>query len=439
MKKTFAILWVALVALMFSCKKESIEEPENLNEIIPEKIIFDLTATHPEESGTKAIKTGWESGDVIFVFFTGKAAPAYLEMRWDGTEWKNTPKDLSLSSGESGTMRAVYLPYGSNLTVQADGSAFRFSETQYSYYLTATRPYKVSGGKVSATFNMSIPEGYVQFYIPDSADDFTLRQDYITPVGVALVQADGTISETSDKAAGDAMTGYAYGEGRQFSGIISADADGQSRNWLFSLKNESTGTQHTLFRPGKSLSKGYAVALPEVDEWVEVGIGKKVFMYWSNKKMTYIDEIGRYMSSTNVYWSTCNGGGATFPTEPRSSSVIGYYYSNAPSKRMIEDLLNRTDQYHVTLHGVPGVVFDNGQGGHFFLPQAYNPNYWVGSDYEDKVFYVLGPEAMNPNDVVNDVFVLPDCKVSSELGIDFRDIQNGAGCNIRYCHAVKPS
>ena len=436
MKKTFAILWVALVALMFSCKKESIEEPENLNEILPEKIIFDLTATHPES--TKAIKTGWESGDVIFVFFTGKAAPAYLEMRWDGTEWKNTPKGLSLSNGESGTMRAVYLPYGSSLTVQADGSSFRFSETQYSYYLTATRPYKVSEGKVSATFNMSIPEGYVQFYIPASADDFTLRQDYITPVGVALVQADGTISETTDKAAGDAMTGYAYGEGRQFSGIISADADGQSRHWWFSLKNESTGTQHTFFRPGKSLSKGYAVSLPEVDKWVEVGMGKKVFMYWSDKLRCYYDGNGYAMSSTNVYWYTCNGFGATFPTEPRSGAMLDYNYSTAPSKEMIEDLLNRTDQYHVTLHGVPGVVFDNGQGGHFFLPQAYNPNYWEGSDYEDKVFYVL--EKKNPNGFVNDVFVLPDCKVSSELGIDFRDISMfGATCNIRICHAVKPS
>lgn len=437
MKKTFAILWVALVALMFSCKKESIEEPENLNEILPEKIIFDLTATHPEESGTKAIKTGWESGDVIFVFFTGKAAPAYLEMRWDGTEWKNTPKGLSLSNGESGTMRAVYLPYGSDLTVQADGSAFRFSETQYSYYLTATRPYKVSGGKVSATFNMSIPEGYVQFYIPASAGDFTLRQDYITPVGVALVQADGSISETSDKAAGEAMTGYAYGEGRQFSGIISADADGQSRHWWFSLKNESTGTQHTLFRPGKSLSKGYAVALPKVDEWVEVGMGKKVFMYRSDRAIYGAAAGGIPFSSANVYWYTCNGGGATFPTEPRSSARPDSNYPFAPSKEMIEDLLNRTDQYHVTLHGVPGVVFDNRQGGHFFLPQAYKPNYWVGSDYEDKVFYVLGPK--DSNDVVNDVFVLPDCKVSSELGIDFRYFQGAAGCNIRPYDAVKPS
>ena len=91
----------------------------------------------------------------------------------------------------------------------------------------------------------------------------------------------------------------------------------------------------------------------------------------------------------------------------------------------------------MTLHGVPGVVFDNGQGGHFFLPQAYNPNYWEGSDYEEKVFYVMGPK--NPNDVVNDVFVLPDCKVSSELGIDFRYIKGSEGGNIRYYEAVKPS
>ena len=437
MKKNFAIVLAALAALTLSCQKEMVETSEKLNEPAPEEIIFDLTATHPES--TKAIKTGWENGDVIFVFFTGKAAPAYLEMKWDGTEWKNTPKDLSLSNGESGTMRAVYLPYGSKLTVQADGSAFRFSETQYSYYLTATRPYEVSGGKVSATFNMSIPEGYVQFYIPASAGDFTLRQDYITPVGVALVQADGTISETSDKAAGDVMTGYAYGEGRQFSGIISADADGQSRNWLFSLKNESKDTQHTLFRPGKSLSKGYAVALPKVDEWVEVGMGKKVFMYWSNKLRCYFTEIGLAMYSANVYWNTCNNG-ATFPTETRTSATIGNYYSDAPTKIVIEDLLNRTDQYHVTLHGVPGVVFDNRQGGHFFLPQVYSPNYhyyyWEGTGYENKVFYMMYPGSLSAT--AGDVFVLPDCKFSDELGIDRHDIE-GMDCNLRSYKAVEPS
>ena len=117
MKKNFAIVLAALAALTLSCQKEMVETSEKLNEPAPEEIIFDLTATHPES--TKAIKTGWESGDIIFVFFTGKAAPAYLEMKWDGTEWQNTPRnDLSLSSGESGTMRAVYLPYGSNLTVR---------------------------------------------------------------------------------------------------------------------------------------------------------------------------------------------------------------------------------------------------------------------------------------------------------------------------------
>ena len=436
MKKNFAIVLAALAALTLSCQKEMVETSEKLNEPAPEEIIFDLTATHPES--TKAIKTGWENGDVIFVFFTGKAAPAYLEMKWDGTEWKNTPKDLSLSNGESGTMRAVYLPYGSQLTVQADGSAFRFSETQYSYYLTATRPYKVSEGKVSATFNMSIPEGYVQFYIPASADDFTLRQDYITPVGVALVQADGSISETTDKAAGDAMTGYAYGEGRQFSGIISADADGQSRHWWFSLKNESTGTQHTLFRPGKSLSKGYAVALPEVDEWVEVGAGKKVFMYWSNKTRCYYDENGREMSSTNVYWNTCNNYGATFPTEPRTKAYIRDYHSDAPTKKVMEDLLNRTDQYHVTVHGVPGVVFDNGQGGHFFLPQVYSTNHWEGTGYENKVFYMMSPGSSSAAERYLYVFVLPDCKFSDELGIDQHDLDDNY-CNIRHYEAVKPS
>ena len=85
--------------------------------------MFKLSATHPDD--TKAVKAAWEENDVIFVFFSGQASPKYLELKWDGTTWKNTPKnELALADSETGTLRAVYLPFGSNASVSADGGSF---------------------------------------------------------------------------------------------------------------------------------------------------------------------------------------------------------------------------------------------------------------------------------------------------------------------------
>ena len=152
-------------------------------------ITFNLSATHPDDVATKAVKTGWETGDVVFVFFSTAAAPQYLEMKWNGTEWVNTEKNgLSLADGATGTMRAIFLPFGSNATVSSAGGSFIFSETYYSYYLTATLEYSVTGGHVSGTFEMQIPSDYVQFYIEDAAavdGSYTLGIDAVIPVGMA--------------------------------------------------------------------------------------------------------------------------------------------------------------------------------------------------------------------------------------------------------------
>ena len=62
--KKFLILYA--LAVLVSCGKEVINEPENgVVEATP--ISFDLSANHPDM--TKAVKGGWEAGDAIFVFF----------------------------------------------------------------------------------------------------------------------------------------------------------------------------------------------------------------------------------------------------------------------------------------------------------------------------------------------------------------------------------
>ena len=129
MKKTLAILMLAGLTLL-ACTKEA---PVTTDASSP--LAFNLTVTHPQD--TKAVKTAWEDGDVVFVFFSEAEAPRYLEMKYDAKNdaWIQTPKNGTAEGSftlTGGTMTAIYLPFGSGAKVVADGKAFKFDKYKIS-------------------------------------------------------------------------------------------------------------------------------------------------------------------------------------------------------------------------------------------------------------------------------------------------------------------
>ena len=401
--KKFWILIVMAMAVITSCGQEILDSGSDVTETAP--IVFNLTANHPD--ATKAVKTGWEAGDVIFVFFSGAAAPKHLKMHYDGSAWssaeyngsRQTEGALGLANGNVGTMRAVFLPFGSDATVSASGTDFVFSKTYYAYYLTATLDYTVSNGKVSGAFQMEIPDDYVQFFVEDAdAQDeaYQLGCDAVIPTGVASISANGTITETSDKTAADDMLGYAYGSGDNkgylFSGMLTKWKYGS--NYYFA-KTKSDGTvRHDYFVTGKTLSSHSAVKLPAASDvyalngdtpnkgkWVPVGSGITV------KLGKFSGEGGWEMFSDFGTWYTCNYG-ATAPEQYGTKSTFGYATSNAtlPTKSQFETFINRCSIVPITVHGVYGKVF-NATSGFVFLPSYSQEQpsliYWTSTIYEN--------------------------------------------------------
>ncbi len=298
---------------MVSCEKRSIElDSEDPQE--PKEIVFNLDAKHPG-TATRAVKTGWETGDVVFVFFSGASAPAYLEMKWDGTKWvKTTKNSLALSNGQTGTMTAVYLPFGSGATISNDNGSYKFSTIYYSYYLTAELPYTVKDNTVSGCFGMKIPEGFIQFFIDQDgaaeSDVVELREPKLTPVGVVSVDSDGTVN-TAELAHGAPLPGYVYdkedkasGEckGYLFSGILEEDARGASSDYHFTfVKGSSARSAQYYFKSysGKTLyrgeSEGRAVKLPAIGNWTQVT---------NHKPM----DLGVDVNGRRLYWCDTNVG-----------------------------------------------------------------------------------------------------------------------------------
>ena len=235
MNKFFLLtILVALVA----CQKETVQ-PETVQETAS-PITFELTANYG--NATKAVKTGWETGDVVFVFFQGVEAPKHLQLRYDGSSWTavqmngDTEGDIGLSNGQQGLMRAVYLPFGNDTVITTNYSGkFFFSSANKnayeSYWLTGTLHYVVNNNKVSGAFNMCIPEGMVQFWIedPDAAaklattDEYHLYCPAVSDVHISGILPGSMDIDEFDSYAGKRIQPNAYEGGLLFAGRL---ADG---------------------------------------------------------------------------------------------------------------------------------------------------------------------------------------------------------------------
>ncbi len=382
MKKYLVIMAVAFATLA-SCGKENLSPDNEIDELPP--IAFNLTAKHPD--GTKVVKTGWEEGDAIFVFFNNVAAPKYLKMLFDGEKWTSIEKNgdttspgcLGLKNGDSGSMRAVYLPFGVSSSVYAQGSSFVFDRVPYSYYLTATLDYKVVDHKVSGAFNMQIPDGYVQFFIEDpnvnTSPIYWLATDAVIPVGVASVDANGSIMETSDKVAGDEMRGYPYKGGWLFSGVLNNEYAYKGR-YYFAKTRYSDNFRQDFFITGKTLASHNAVKLPAVgsSKWQTVGSDVTVTLRKSDNT-----SLGT--------WYTCN----YEQSAPESlGTLCDFYSANAetqfklPKKKDFEGIFNNCTWTRVSVKGHNGYVVQAAQGFIFLPTQTVSGQYcyyWTSEMY----------------------------------------------------------
>ena len=402
--KKYLILFAAAVVALASCGKELIEPENGVGEATP--ISFDLSANHPDM--TKAVKSGWEAGDAIFVFFDNVEAPKHLKMTFDGTVWSSaeyngataTPGALGLKNCDTGKMRAVFLPFGSDATVSANGTSFVFDKTYYTYYLTATRDYTVTGNKVSGAFDMVIPDGYVQFFVEDDAavdETYSLGCDAVIPVGVASIGANGIITETSDKTYVDDMPGYAYSNGYLFSGKLTTWKYGH----YYFAKTKSDNTRADYFVTGKTLASHDAVKLPASSDvyaingdgvpnkgkWIPVGSGITV------KLGNVVGEGNSQQFADFGTWYTCNYN----CTKPEEVGTL-YTFDDAnaiegitlPTKVQFEVINNSSNCSNtwLTVHGQQGAVV-RANYGFLFLPAqntAYG-YYWSSTESENDSDY----------------------------------------------------
>ena len=270
----FTIFGVALMALS-ACSKEEVPAPKTLK--------LDLNITH--DSYTKAVKTGWESGDKIYVFFGNPedhTTPAYLTLTFDGSSWTEAwtaGLEAEIASTASGKLHAVYTPGKlGTISYSSYDKIYNFTGSDPGWYLKCENvSYTVSEGVLAATLNMACPDDFVQFYLEGQAVNAGKLQfsgDKILKVKVSGLIPDPydnkTIFSQANYGYGDAINGVAYKGGLMFSGILKSDARGVETSHTLII-TDTKGTNDTAddvvytTTATKTMKVGDAFVLPALD------------------------------------------------------------------------------------------------------------------------------------------------------------------------------
>lgn len=380
MKRFLLIFAVALLALA-ACRKETpaVRDAYDLS-----TLRFEFTIEYPEAS--KAVKSGWENEDKVFVFFPDITTD-YLTLTYDGSAW-GAPvlaNSTSPTVSATGTLTAVYLPYGNSATASYTDSKWTFTggETD-TYFLAAEKAsYFVTStsdpATAVATLYMAPRTGYAQFFVPHETASGNVRIscNAVRPAGLASIATDGTVAEVSTGAQGGWMTGYAGTIGDETGYYASGKVvDSPGLNYYFVLEHGSSPSlyyknfykQRSNPDPGPIAARG-AYKLPAFGSWPDV---KNV-------------DGAAFVSAGGGLWATLNLGA----TDP---GALGTDYNtvedaktaaSAVSKSLATDaewnaLLTNASWLQMTVAGTAGFLVVDTSGAtpqYFFLPGGVN--YWT--------------------------------------------------------------
>lgn len=372
MKQCFILLFATLVSLV-ACNTEIIS-PEIESETT---LSLDLTIKYVSDIETKGTKTGWVSGDKIFIFFKDVTA-GYLTITYDGSTWGNaTLCGITVNAlTESGsTLTAIYLPYG-NDAIPSYGTKWTFNKANDTYYLKAEKQSytvtKLEGiATLSATLSMAQQGRFIQFFVPDENASGTalLSCNNICPQGLGSISSDGTCKALYNTTnCGYQITGYAAtiggDKGYYFYGTYYPFSQASKMYYYFTLEKGGEYYDYLKYR-ATEISDQSAVKLSSMRQ-VGTGIATKA-------------TIGSYL------WATVNYGASkpweydatqyTWPGENSTAwsasgiSGLAGRGEAIPTADQIANLCNGSNKYRIMAGGVVGYLFidKTGSGGYMFL------------------------------------------------------------------------
>lgn len=270
MKKTMIIL-SALLALV-ACNKEM---PQNEGAIDPSKVVFNINVQTADDAATKGVKTGWVSGDVVYVFFEDNTTQ-YVKMTYSGSAWSYSDKDggnsyTGLTLTDSGKkLSAVYMPsfvigeatpsYTDKWTIGTTlgGYILKAETVAYSVYSRAGNI-----ATLEATLSMTAPANMMQIYINESElvgddvdNEYVLNMTNVKPFTFDGIVPGGAATITTGTA-NFPLPGY-YGtlgseSGYYFWGVLNK-TDAKARTYNFQVVKQNAEKKYAISSKSKTVN-----------------------------------------------------------------------------------------------------------------------------------------------------------------------------------------
>lgn len=179
MKKYFMIFAAAVLAAV-ACSKE---EPQ-ANEPATITYNFSIADKPSLDPSTKAVKTGWESGDKIYIVFDDPAPTAltdFLILQYDGSKWDvaQQPSSSNQPNSEGGTLDALYYANPNPTFHQTDGFDYRTSYGKYMWLKGNNLSYSLNNNVLESTISLAFNEDsmfykWLQICVTGLTGDWTI-------------------------------------------------------------------------------------------------------------------------------------------------------------------------------------------------------------------------------------------------------------------------
>ena len=335
MKKITYILFAAL--MIFSACNNNVE-PEFTDDAAQAVTELKVNFTISTGEATKAIKTGWEDGDKIFVLFDNQLSlpDQYLVLTYASGVWNAQwigGLASSLATRTSGTLSAFYVQFWDTMHLSYNPSVTspeyergtcwfieprRGDEKVWSdFYSCVDASYTISEDTVTATINLGVPENcnFVHFFVPgleqeDGRYTLSVEPELKAATLAAYKPGEGFII---DKGSSE-LVGYPFGDGISFVGVLPDNLCGAATDYTFTLRDNSSvntdmglATTWSYSVTGKTLASRKAVAFPSTDRWTNATYGDATL-----RAVPLCEYDGQvlYFANINI--------GATWPVGPES-------------------------------------------------------------------------------------------------------------------------
>ena len=258
MKKIYTLMIAAVAAFGFtSCSNNEVDEViEQKQEMKLNISVADLDLN----AATRAVKTGWEAGDKINIWFKGNMQQnPDLVIKYDGTKWdKDTSATLS-GNEPAASGDILYFYEGRN----------NLSSYTYNYYsfipagsfdaplallFSGEVSYTYTAGTLS--FNLDNWKPWSEFQVVVTGIDPTAYElkcsNLMKGSGITLAE---TFIALSFADFNEYTQGIANADGAAFY-FSEAEDDTASANYLFTLRNKATSAEYTYSVTGKAHTAG---------------------------------------------------------------------------------------------------------------------------------------------------------------------------------------